>query len=135
MADIFIAVGIGIFTAAIAVMGVYVTLKPPLNDGEKRKWLVAFIAVAIATCLLIAWQTARGVKAQNDLQGQLTQIQSQFNKIKTPPTAEENAAAVVRLEKQQQQATASNNQAESLSNLIRIRSLLPSLPLRLKSPI
>jgi hypothetical protein len=97
MADIVIAVAICILTLGTAYMGVHVTLHAP-SDKAKQGWKVAFWLAAVLICALIGWQTERSVKSQESLQSQLKNLK--------PPTADENAAAVVKLEKEQQQTSA-----------------------------
>jgi hypothetical protein len=94
MADVLIAIAIGILTLATAYMGVHVTLHPPEEKG-KSKWKAAFSVAAILICALIGWQTERSVNSQELLQAKIDKMK--------PPTAEENAAAIVKLEREQKQ--------------------------------
>jgi hypothetical protein len=75
MLDVIIAVGNGLLAAVMAFMGIYLTLHPPEGALSKRWWKIAFIATAIAACLLVAWQTIRSNTTQASLQSQLDTIQ------------------------------------------------------------
>lgn len=89
MLDIGIAIGIAVLTAAMAYMGVHVSLHPP-DHAVKGRWRLGFITIATAAIGLIAWQTQRGVSSQTKLGSQIADLHSQLNKIQhnteTPPT-------------------------------------------------
>src|ERR1017187_4580606 len=82
MADILIASGIGLFTAFMAFMGMYVTFHPPNTRRVKWGWIIVFGATAVASCVLIAWQTKRNIDVQDALQSQLDVIR---RNTETPP--------------------------------------------------
>ncbi|MGB7549228.1 MAG: hypothetical protein WBM14_15925 [Terracidiphilus sp.] len=110
MGDILIAVGICLLTAAMAYMGVHVTLHPPDSDNLKRAWKVGFCFVAVLACVLIAWQTKRGASTQSDLQVQLKDIRKNITK---PPSAQENAEALYVLENKKKPVNPSKVQRPS----------------------
>ncbi len=98
--DIWLPVCVGILTFALAIMGVVVTLIPPSTTQAKIAWGVAFFVVAILGCILIWWQAERSVDAQQELKNEI--------KNNKPPTAEENAKALLALQdaREVQQPTA-----------------------------
>ena len=98
MLDIVLAVANGIFAAALACLGVYVSLQPP--PTEKRfLWMSTFAAFGLATCGLIGVQAYRSGRTERGLEDQLAKIQRSIHQA---PTAQENAQAVVALERQNQ---------------------------------
>jgi hypothetical protein len=100
MGDIVIAVGICVLTAAMGYMGVHLTLHPVTTGPERRVWTGLFIVVTIGACLLIAWQTKRGIGTQKALEAELADLPNKFPKVPKPPTAQENAQALLVLEDQ-----------------------------------
>ena len=75
MGEIWIAIGIAAFGAGMAYMGVHLTMHPPESSAAKWCWKVGFIAMAIALCGLIGWQTKLSLHAQSDLNSRLDRIE------------------------------------------------------------
>lgn len=100
MSDVVLAVGVGMLTVVMGYMGVRVTLRPPQTERAKWTWEIGFAVVALLTCILIGWQTKRSVKAQDALQSQLRDIRN--NEVK-PPSAQENAQAILALQDKQKE--------------------------------
>ena len=90
--DIFLAVGMCLASAIMGFMGVYVTLHPPVSDGEKWAWKIGFAIVAILACGLIAWQTVRNGDAQTALQKRLDSIDFKIG-ASNPLTASQSPSA------------------------------------------
>jgi hypothetical protein len=78
-------------------MGVHLTLHMPTSERSKIVWTIAFVVIALGTCALIGWQTNRSIETQADLNRQLVDLPKKFPK---PPSAEENAKALIALEDQ-----------------------------------
>src|ERR1700722_13158580 len=95
--DVWLPIGIGLLTFALAIMGVVVTIYPPGGRKAKVLWGLGFFLAAISGVALIAWQAVRSVDAQTDLQKQINDLPNKFPK---PPTAQENAQAMKALENQ-----------------------------------
>ena len=90
MVDIWVAISICALTAAMAYMGVHVTLHPPESHKAKRLWKAGFVSVAVLACVLIGVQTKRNDDSQSKLQAQLSKIQKQ---TETPPQVTVNVPA------------------------------------------
>lgn len=97
--DLWIAIGSYGLTFALAFMGVYVTLHPPAEE-RKLDWKVGFAAVGALSCLLIAVQTHRNIKSQNQLTLKIGNLQGEMDKIQhntAQPPVVNVAAPIVRI--------------------------------------
>jgi len=74
MFDIVLAVLLALATAAMAYMGVHLTLRPPM-ERNKRLWRGSFVIVGVLSVMLIAIQAYRTHEATEGLQTQLNAIQ------------------------------------------------------------
>ena len=92
--DILLSILIGVLQTALAALGIYVSLKP--QPPERHRYFTGlFLLLAILAVGVAIVQQVRSTHTQRGLQGQLADIQK---KIVKPPTAQENAAAVIALE-------------------------------------
>jgi len=91
MADIVIVVVVCLLMAAMAYLGVHLTLHSAKTKQKKLFWTCVFIMLALLSCVFVALQKYRDVRAQEGLQ-------SKIMNMPRPPTAEQNAAAVIALE-------------------------------------
>jgi len=92
MADIWLAVWLCLCTAGMAYMGVHLTMHHPESNAAEWRWKIGFIALALVTCGLIAWQTARNISRQEALQKRLDKIQ---HNTETPPTVQVNLPPII----------------------------------------
>jgi hypothetical protein len=91
MVDIILAGVVCCLMAAMGYLGVHVTLHPPVGEREKTLWKWGFGILALISAVLVCWQTYRANGARIDMQRQI--------RANKPPTAEENATAILTLEK------------------------------------
>jgi hypothetical protein len=82
MADIAIAVALGLLTLLTAYLGVHVTLHPAESNKSKWAYKIAFTLCGLAICALIAVQTKRNSDTQDALRQEILQIEKN---TKEPP--------------------------------------------------
>jgi hypothetical protein len=97
--DLFLVGFVGMSQLLLGGLGIYVSLRPPKAEHH-RYWIGCFVFIGILGIGLTIWQAKRGADAQAALQLQL-QLTELPKKIPRPPTAQENAAAIVALQKQE----------------------------------
>jgi hypothetical protein len=71
--DMLLTILFWVFQAAITVLGIYVSLKPP-PETRHRRFIVAFILLALCGGAVNVMQSRRASKLQDDLKSQLNKI-------------------------------------------------------------
>lgn len=95
--DLLLAIILGLLQLLLGGLGVYVSLRPPKRERHWW-WIGSFFAIGVLGAGLVGLQAKRSVDAQADLQKQINNLPTRIPK---PPTARENAQALLALEKQQ----------------------------------